>query len=94
MPEKGLCLRSERVQPDPFSVEPITREASPQPSSGYDRGGFESGCMLRQTPGEPQSRIEDRDSGDEVVLDGGTLPLSAPRIRTFGKKSRKFFCFK
>ena len=50
--------------------------------------------MLRQTPGEPQSRIEGRDSGDEVVLDGGTLPLSAPRIRTFGKKSRKFFCFK
>jgi hypothetical protein len=38
--------------------------------------------MLMQTPGEPQSRIEDRDSGDEVVLDGGTLPLSAPRNPT------------
>jgi hypothetical protein len=42
-----------------------------------------------QTPGKRQSRIEDRDSGAEGVLDGGILPPfpSITEKRSGSKKS-------
>ena len=47
----------------------------------------------REPPGKPQSRIEDRDSGAEGVLDGGIFPDVNGKIRMHKKGKIKMYNF-